>query len=171
MQPIIRSLTEADAQPLFDLRREALTDSPFSFSASPEDDVWTSADAVREQLLRVPRPAVFGAFDASLIGMLGVHRAVRLKERHKALIWGVYVAPQSRGQGIARLLIEAAIAYVSTLAGATSVYLSVSERAPAAQHLYEKCGFKVWGVEPDALRHEGESSSERHMILSLTARG
>src|SRR5437868_12857654 len=52
-----------------------------------------------------------------------------------------------------------------TLDGVTSVHLSLSESATAARHLYEKRGFETWGVEPDAIRFEGMSDSERHMWL------
>jgi ribosomal protein S18 acetylase RimI-like enzyme len=165
----IRQLGPTDAESLFWLRRQALLDSPFSFSASPEDDVWSSANAVRESMLRPAAPVVFGAIDAELIGMLGLYRAGKLKEKHRAHIWGVYVAPQCRGQGVAGRLLDAAIAHARTFEDIASLHLSVSETTPAAQRLYARCGFKVWGIEPDALRHEGRSATEHHMVLSLTA--
>ena len=158
----------ADAAALFALRREALSDSPLSFSASPEDDVWSSIDAVLQTMARPPGGVVFGAVDSELVGMLGIHRSTRLKERHRAHVWGVYVTPNSRGQGIAACLLDAAIAHARTLDGVASVHLSVSEATPGAQHVYEKCGFKVWGREPDATRYQGRSATEHHMVLQLT---
>jgi RimJ/RimL family protein N-acetyltransferase len=47
------------------------------------------------------------------------------------------------------------------------VHLSVSDATPAARRLYERAGFEVWGSEPDALRYEGESHLEHHMLLRL----
>jgi ribosomal protein S18 acetylase RimI-like enzyme len=158
----------ADAAALFALRREALSDSPLSFSASPEDDVWSSIDAVLQTMARPASGVVFGAVDSELVGMLGIHRSPRLKERHRAHVWGVYVTPKSRGQGVALRLLDAAIAHARTLDGVASVHLSVSETTPGAQHVYEKCGFSVWGNEPDALRYQGRSAVEHHMMLQLT---
>ena len=63
--------------------------------------------------------------------------------------------------------LDAAIRYARTLDGVTSVHLSVSESAVAAQHLYEKAGFQTWGVEPDAIRFEQRINSECHMRLAL----
>jgi ribosomal protein S18 acetylase RimI-like enzyme len=159
----------ADAGQLFGLRRAALADSPFSFSASLEDDVWSSENAVQEQMQRVPGPVVFGAIATELVGMLGIGRAGKLKERHRAHIWGVYVHPQWRGRGIAGQLIEAAIAHARTLDGVDSLHLSVNETTPGAQRVYERYGFKIWGAEPDALRYGGRSTTEYHMVRALKA--
>jgi len=43
----------------------------------------------------------------------------------------------------------------------------VTERAPEARRLYERAGFELWGTEPDALRHAGESVTEYHLALYL----
>jgi RimJ/RimL family protein N-acetyltransferase len=49
----------------------------------------------------------------------------------------------------------------------TTVRLSVSGSARAAQQLYEKIGFKVWGVEPDAMIVDERLQTEHHMSLLL----
>jgi len=49
--------------------------------------------------------AIFGAFDGQdLVGTVGLHRERGLKLAHKAVIWGVYVAPSFRQRGVGRLL-------------------------------------------------------------------
>lgn len=168
MDTHIRQLTPADAEQLFNLRRAALLDSPFSFSASPEDDRASSVAAVREQLSHAPGSVVFGADNERLVGMLGIYRVEQIKAAHIAHIWGVFVRPQWRGQGIAARLLDAAIAHARTLEGIATIQLSANETTPAAQRLYERFGFRVWGVEADALRFDGRSTSEAHMSLSLT---
>ncbi len=162
----VRLLTPDDADPLFHLRRAALLDSPLSFSASPEDDRYSSPEAVRGQLGETQSP-VFGAFDEKLVGMLGMYRLPQIKTAHIAMIWGVFVAPSARGRGVAAQLFEAAIAHARTIPGIASLQLSVNETTPGARRLYERMGFRVWGVEPDALRANGRSTSEAHMSLSL----
>jgi hypothetical protein len=61
----IRMLGTRDAEALFQLRREALRDSPLAFLASPEDDLAASAQAVG-QLLERTGSAVFGAFSQAV---------------------------------------------------------------------------------------------------------
>jgi ribosomal protein S18 acetylase RimI-like enzyme len=79
----------------------------------------------------------------------------------------MFVLPDGRGQGVAVQLLDAAIRYARTLDGVASVHLSVSESAVAAQRLYEKAGFRTWGVEPDAIRFEHRANSDHHMRLPL----
>jgi ribosomal protein S18 acetylase RimI-like enzyme len=98
--------------------------------------------------------------------MLRLSRANQKKAAHKVNLWGMFVLPTGRGQGVAAQLLDAAIRYARTLDGASTVRLSVSESAVAARRLYEKSGFETWGVEPDA-RFEERSDSEHHMQLSL----
>jgi ribosomal protein S18 acetylase RimI-like enzyme len=163
----IRILNPDDAGELFRLRRHALVDSPLAFSASPEDDAASSEAVVRELLNPQRKSVVFGAYKPGLIGMLGLNRAHQRKAVHKVNLWGMFVLPTCRGQGVATRLLDAAIRYARTLDGITSMHLSVSESAIAARQLYEKAGFEAWGVEPDAIRVEARSVSERHMRLSL----
>jgi RimJ/RimL family protein N-acetyltransferase len=101
------------------------------------------------------------------VGTVGVFRDRHVKAAHKAHLWGMYVAPHQRRQGIAADLLQAALRHARTLPGVAYVYLSVSTAAPAAQRLYERAGFRVWGTEPDALRHAGQTAAEHHMTLRL----
>ena len=165
----IRILTQDDAGELFRLRRSALLDSPLAFLASPEDDPASSQGVVRGLLAPRPDSAVFGAHSSGLVGMLGLNRATQKKAAHKASLWGMFVLPAWRGQGVAGQLLEAAVRYARTFDGVASVHLSVSESAVAARRVYEKMGFETWGVEPDALRFEGRSVGEHHMRLALNS--
>jgi ribosomal protein S18 acetylase RimI-like enzyme len=169
MSTQIRLLEEQDAAALFGLRRQALLDAPFAFLASPEDDRLSSAAAAREQLKNgAPDSVVFGAFqDQQLVGMLGLYRGDHVKTAHKINLWGMFVLPGSRGLHLGEQLLHAAIDYARTLPGAAVVHLGVSESAGSARRAYEKAGFRVWGIEPDAIRFQGRSASEHHMILEL----
>ena len=163
----IRILNPTEAGELFRLRRGALLDSPMAFLASPEDDSASSEAAVSGLLKTQRESAVFGARTPELVGMLGLHRVTQRKAAHKVNLWGMFVLPAYRGQGVAAQLLDAAIRHARTLDGVTSVHLSVSDSAVAARHLYEKAGFETWGVEPDAIRFEGRSVGECRMRLSL----
>jgi ribosomal protein S18 acetylase RimI-like enzyme len=167
MTPQIRILNETDADELFRLRRRALLDSPFAFISSPEDDMASSENAVREMLTRAPDSIVLGAQAEQLVGMLGLYRSTHLKTAHKVHFWGMFVAPEWRGKKLGEQLLDAAIRHARTLEGVTCIQLGVSQSAIGARRLYEKAGFRVWGVEPEAIRFQNRSECEHHMWLAL----
>ena len=164
----IRPVTAADLDAYVRLRRESLLDAPLALSASPEDDFAATADALIPQIARSPDWVIFGAFEnGALVGAVGAMRDRHLKAAHKLHVWGMYVTPAFRGRGIARALLEAAIAHARTLPGVARVRLAVSSAAPGARRLYESVGFRVWGVEPDAVRHDGRVAEETYMDLPV----
>ncbi len=163
----IRQMKPSDAGQVFALRRSAVSDSPLAFLASPEDDVASSVEVVRELLSHAPDSVVFGAEAGELVGMLGVFREKAAKAAHKACIWGMYVAPAYRGNDIGRHLLRAAVSHARRLQGVATVNLTVAETAMAARRLYETEGFEVWGVEPDAIRHGRDAVADYHMQLVL----
>jgi RimJ/RimL family protein N-acetyltransferase len=164
---MIRQLEAADAESYLDLRMEALRDSPLAFSASPGTDLVSSAEALREQLRRGPDWVILGAFDPRLAGAVGLFRDRHPKSSHKVHLWGMYVTPGRRRQGLAAELLRAALRHARALPGVAWVHLSVTSAAPAARSLYEQAGFREWGTEPDALRHAGSAVAEHHMALRL----
>lgn len=163
----IRSLNESAAEALFVLRREALTQAPLAFLASPKDDLASSVEAVRAMLTAAGGPTVIGAFDKDLVGMAGLYRERHLKATHKVNLWGFYVQPRARRQGLGARLLSATLNHARQMAGVTSVRLGVSEAAPEAKALYEGAGFRVWGREPEAICHDGRMCIEEHMNLDL----
>ena len=168
MGPNIRRLHPEDADSLVALRREALAAHPLAFLASTEDDRGLSPDLVRDSLADVDGQAVFGHFEgASLAGMVGVIRASRVKIRHKAHLWGMYVAPQARNKGAGRALLEAAIDHARGWPGVDQLHLGVTDVAVAAKRLYEAAGFRIWGREPRALQWQGRFVDEFHLVLDL----
>lgn len=164
---LVRALTVDDAAAYLALRQQSLREEPMAFLSSPEDDVARTLDAVRAQLQRAPQSMTFGAFDPGLIGILGVHRDHHIKAAHKVHLWGMYVAPAHRRRGVAAALLAAVLEHARALPGVAWAHLSVSATAPAAQRVYERAGFRVWGSEPDALRHAGISAVEHHLALRL----
>ena len=162
----IRHLHPEDAAAYAAFRRAALLDSPLSFMSSPEDDSACSAETVRERLRDgPPNSIIVGAFATELVGTLGLYRDGHIKAAHKVHLWGMHVLPTHRRQGIGARLLDAAIQHARSMPDVSIVRLSVSSTAPNAQRLYERAGFRLWGTEPDSLRHNGQSATEYHMIL------
>ena len=164
---MIRVLEANDAEELFQLRRQALEESPRAFLASSSDDIASSVESVRELLCRGAESPVFGACNAQIVGMLGLYRDRHLKAAHKVYLWGMYVRPDSRGKGLGLQLVDAAIGHARSLEGVRLVHVSVSEIAEEAKRLYERAGFETWGIEPDSILYRNESWREFHMALPL----
>ena len=116
-----------------------------------------------------PESIILGAFGPALVGTVGMHRERHTKKSHKVHLWGMYVAPDHRRQGVGSELLRAALDHARRLPDVRWVQLSVSSAAPAAQRLYERTGFQIWGTEPDALRHDGRAAVEHHMALRLAS--
>jgi ribosomal protein S18 acetylase RimI-like enzyme len=92
---------------------------------------------------------MFGAFDEErLIGITGFNRMARQRAMHRGEIVQVYVDSSYRGQNIGEMLIRQALNYAFTLDGIEQVQLSVIANNQTAIKLYEKLGFKTFGVQP-----------------------
>ncbi|HEY0143439.1 MAG TPA: GNAT family N-acetyltransferase [Thermoanaerobaculia bacterium] len=164
----IRPLTADDVEAYRRLRAESLREAPLAFAASPDDDAATQPDALRQSLANAPGWMLFGAFDGQqLVGAAGLLRETRQKAKHRAHLWGMYVTPSARGRGIGAMLLDAAVQHARAI-GIEWLHLGVTTAAPEAQRLYERAGFVRWGIEPDALRHQGTSVDDLRMALRLT---
>jgi ribosomal protein S18 acetylase RimI-like enzyme len=167
MGSTVRRLRPEDAASLVALRREALESHPLAFGASIDDDRALSLESVQAALADSDQ-AVFGGFEGeNLIGMVGVIRATRVKIRHKAHIWGMYVSRHARGKGAGRALLEAAIDQARSWPGVEQLQLGVTDAAVEARKLYEAAGFRIWGREPRALQWEGRFVDELYLVLDL----
>jgi RimJ/RimL family protein N-acetyltransferase len=158
-----------------------LDDAPWAFDASPADDlVLDHAHLV--MLLGEPRTAVFAveapkrfvqerdtSLDAELVAAAAITRAKQPKFAHRARLWGVFVAPAYRSNGLGRSVVTSAIAYARTWTQVAFVDASVSDNSPEALRLYLSLGFEQWGREPQATEVDGRRYDEIHMTLRLQA--
>ena len=167
----VRRLVESDAAELWRLRRQALEQEPSSFAESPEELLQVTTETYAQRLRAESTDSfVFGAFHGpKLEGMAGFFREPRLKRRHKGTVWGVYVAPQHRGQGVARALLTGVLNAAGNIPELRWIALSVTTEGEPARRLYRSLGFRAWGVEPGALRIGGALIDEEHMVLELDA--
>jgi ribosomal protein S18 acetylase RimI-like enzyme len=139
----IRRLTSADAATYREIRLAGLRDSPEAFGST---FVRENAQPLVWFCDRLRNSQVFGAFRSTdLLGIAGFVIREGEKERHKGLLWGMYVRPDSRNAGVGRQLIEAVIDYARD--HVEVIQLSVVSGNDRARRLYACLGFVEYGVE------------------------
>ena len=170
-KPELRRLVPADADAYRALMLQAYERHP---------DAFTTSTSERQQLPlswwaeRLPpgddaSSRVVGAFDGGgqLVGAAGLAIEERIKSRHKATLFGMYVAPAARALGVGRLLVEGVLSQARARPGLRVVQLTVTQGNHAAQALYERCGFRVFGEEPMAVCVDGRFFAKVHMWCEL----
>ena len=164
----VRVLTSHDATEFQALRLRGLQESPAAFSSSYEEECDLALDKVGARLDDQALGVVLGAFVRDrLVGVMGVRRERYRKLAHRALLWGVYVAPEGRGHGVARAIGDAALEYARTRLSARQIILGVAAANAPAIALYRKLGFESFGVEKDYLYIDGDYHDEMHMLRFL----
>lgn len=169
----IRKLTPDDHKAFRRLRLEALRDSPAAFGSDYEREAAFSP----EKFCRGLQPDgenreafVLGAWtedNGDLIGMAGFYSPRREKTKHKAWIWGMYVAPGNRGQGAGKELLTATLDRAKDLDNLEQIHLSVVATNEGARNLYEAFGFIEYGREPSSLKVNGVNYDECFLCLKL----
>ncbi len=108
----IRLLNHDDTEIFRILRIEAVHESPSAFAESIVGVTEKSLADFADHLDSHERgDFVLGAFDDAnqLMGIVGFYRAIHAKKSHKGTLWGIYVTPAKRQQGVGRALVAAAI--------------------------------------------------------------
>lgn len=165
----IRALGADDAEAYYQLRLRALHEHPSAFAGSAEEELPPAAAA--ERLAPQADRAMLGAFrGGALVGMAGVQRESLAKLAHKAYLWGVYVTSELNGQGVAKRLIEQALDTAAATLGVRQVILGVNARNWPALALYERLGFRPYGLERGFLRVDGVLHDEVQMACVLAER-
>lgn len=166
----IARLSRGDAPAYRALMLEAYEAHPDAFSSSPAERAALPLTWWEGRLLALDSApeAVLGAMDSTgLCGAVGISFESREKTSHKATLFGMYVSPDHRQRGLGRDLVRAAIALARARPGVRILQLTVTHGNLAAQRLYENLGFKVFGVEPFAVRVAGAFVQKVHMWLDL----
>ncbi|MEM6327313.1 MAG: GNAT family N-acetyltransferase [Bacteroidota bacterium] len=163
----VRRLAPADASAYRTLMLAAYTEAPHAFTSTRRERESLPAEWWRERVSSHPDATqrVFGAFDGSaMVGVAGLRFHTRERTRHKATLFGMYIAPAYRGRGLGRSLVHASIEAARAEPGVLVLHLTVRESNTPARRLYASCGFETFGVEPMAVRtNDGGFLATVHM--------
>ena len=137
---LIKRMRSEDWSRVREIRLRALRDTPDAFGSTAErEEQFTEADW-RGRLES-------GATFLALAGERGLGMAVcsPYHDREGAAgLFGMWVAAETRGQGVGRQLIEAVLQHASA-EGFERVLLDVGDANEAAIRLYASCGFEPTG--------------------------
>lgn len=164
----VRTLTVDDADEYRALRLRALREEPEAFGSSWEEESARPPEVAIARL-QATNQIAFGGFDdhGNLAGMVWLFRHDGIKTQHKADVISMYVASEARGQGLGRMLLEAAIARARETPGLEHLLLAVVTTNTGARNLYRSLGFEPYGREPLALKLGNRYLDEEMMVLFL----
>jgi ribosomal protein S18 acetylase RimI-like enzyme len=157
----IRPLLTADAAAFRELRLEALQTYPDCFGSTYETE---AAKRLNYFVERLEKNFVFGGFaNGELAGMIGFYQQSGPKDKHKGVIWGMYVKPRLQGGGLASALLNSVIELAKTQV--EQIQLTVVTTNQRAIRFYETSGFHRYGREKNSLK-----SGERYFDEFLMVR-
>ena len=107
-----------------------------------------------------------GAFIAQeLVGVVGLRAHDDAKQRHKAVLWGMYVRSQARQYGVGVRLVDAVVAHAA--GHVEQLQLAVVTENEAARRLYAKAGFIAYGHQINALKQNDRYYDDILMVKFL----
>jgi GNAT superfamily N-acetyltransferase len=163
----IRKLDVPDAAVYREFRLRGLREHADAFTSSYEEENARPLADTEKRLSPAGDTVMWSAFvDGAMAGVAGLNRETRLKNRHKATLVAMYVAPEYQGHGLGRALVGTVLD-AARAEGVALVVLTVTAGNREATTLYEKCGFKSFGIEPDAIRVNNISHGKQHMYFQV----
>jgi ribosomal protein S18 acetylase RimI-like enzyme len=165
----VAQLAASDVSRYRELMLHAYSAAPDAFTSTAEE---RAAEPHSWWLKRIADPSgqslAFGAFHGGqLIGTVTVEFTAKPRTRHKAKLIGMFVHESSRGLGAGAMLVQAALAAARARPEVRVVTLTVTEGNSPAVSLYERCGFRQFGVEPMAIATPEGYNAKVHMWLPL----
>ena len=151
------------------LRLGALLAEPRAFASNYEeelafpDEIWISR--LTSAYERNGNMTLFAEVEGELVGMAGAHWSKRLRLRHVAEVYGVFVSPERRGRGVAAALLRRLLDELRALDQIEKVNLSVNSELTAAMRLYASLGFEFVGTARRQLKVDGRYYDLRNMEL------
>lgn len=168
-----RQLTVKDAPIFHELRGQSLEHNPEAYGMGLEK--WraaplSSVESLIEASASGQDGPLIGAFEEDvLLGYAGVKVMPREKVSHVGTLWGLYIRPESRRQGIARRLMAAIFSKSKEKEGLEQIRLMVSTTSTPALELFEATGFEHYGMEPRGRKVNGRYLDMAYMWTSLQA--
>jgi ribosomal protein S18 acetylase RimI-like enzyme len=165
---VVRPLAAADAEQYRALRLSSLRNFQFAHGPDYEESLGLDVEWHAKRLAHEGH-YWFGAFDGGvLVGAICLRTEEGRRSRHSASLRSLMVGVSQQGRGIGRLLVAHLIDFARSLGYVRQITLSVVDGNVPAIRIYDAFGFEQFGLEPDALLHEGRylARQNRQLILN-----
>jgi RimJ/RimL family protein N-acetyltransferase len=162
-----RELIASESKIYREIRLECLQIAKDNFGATYEESV-NNPELFFETAIKNSdeNNKIFGAFDGEeLIAICGYRRETGLKTRHKALLVQVYTKPEYRGKNISYALMKYMIDKLFDDETMQQITLGVVSDNNAAIKVYERLGFKEYGLHKNYFKDGEIYRDERLMML------
>ena len=146
-----------------DLRLMALQTDPSAFGSAYEEE----KDFTKVQWEQRMPNALFAISEGIPVGMIVYVINNKIKTKHVANIYGVYVKKEFRRQGIGNMLMESALKLIRKNPDVIKISLAVNPVQKAALRFYEKHGFKKTGILEKELKVDNRFYDEYLMVKFL----
>lgn len=165
----VEQLVASDVPRYRELMLHAYDAAPDAFTSTAQE---RAAEPDSWWLKRIADPSgqslALGAFhDGRLVGTVTIEFSTKPKTRHKAKLIGMFVHESCRGLGAGENLVHAALDAARARPDVRVVTLTVTEGNTPAVNLYERCGFRPFGVEPMAIATADGYNAKVHMWQPL----
>ncbi len=165
-----RLFTPEDYDDYYAFRLLGLQQAPHMFAT--DANTWESTPThVFEKHLEASqsrRAPILGVWqDDQIIGMVGLKLSTEPTVAHKATLWGGFVSPQHRRQGIAKQLLAFAIKTAQKLNHVRQLRVVINASNQEAISLFENAGFEQFGLEPKAKLVDGEFQDQLYFWYPL----
>lgn len=169
----IRMLTGSDAPAYRELRLQALQTNPESYLATFASENKRSVESFASEIRYSFSPPVFGYYgifqNETLVGYAQLEKSYMDKQQHVCFLYNLYVAPAHRGKGYATGLFQFLLRQVQEKTQLERIFLSCNRKNTAAQALYKKLGFTLYGVKEKSVKWQGQYDDELEMVRAVTA--
>ena len=164
---IIRKLHQKDAASYQHLRLKALDENPENYMSSYAEEKERPL-SMFETRLNQENVTSYGAFmHDKLVGIVTLSKETRMKTRHIADIFAMYVDVKYRRCGIGKKLMKHVIDIASQDPHIEKLRLSVTHSNISALSLYTSFGFKIYGTEENAIKSNNTYVHSVMMDLKL----
>lgn len=167
----IRKLTKDNAREFWELRFRALREDGHAFGATYEEEIKKPIQSLIEifnnnYIKPINNNFILGAFndENKIMGVIGLYRETRIKLKHKATIWGMYIIPEYRRKGVAKELITELINISKTMEELEQLNLAVVSSNIKAIKLYNTLEFVTYGKEKNAIKSNNKYYDEDYMV-------
>ena len=169
-EAVIRSPREEDIPDMLDYLRISAGETYFILRTPEECDRYTyeGEKALFEQKNAAPKDAMLVCIvDGKLAGNCEIAFHNKIRTRHRASV-AIALLKEFWNLGIGTRFFEELIRLAEADEYVTQLELEFVEGNSRARHLYEKMGFRIAGVHPDAIRlTDGTLLNEYLMIKKL----